>query len=145
MLRRCGEWGPCMLTSKANHTDASALPLLNAVFCLDCETISESRTDECPACKGRSLVNLARMLGGSLSAHRAKQFGEHKSGLFDITITIELQQMHSKDVTTALERITNVIGPELARDQATFHVKVKPAGEGMNRQGSLFFVTQDAA
>jgi hypothetical protein len=134
-----------MLTPKPNHSDASTLPLLNAVFCLDCEMISESRTDECPACKGRSLVNLSRMLGGSLSAHRAKQFGEHTAGLFDITMTIELQQMHSKDVTTALERITNVIGPELARDQATFRVKVKPTGEGLSRQGSLSFLAKDAA
>jgi len=46
-----------------NHLNAVVLPLLNAVFCLDCEVISSSRGDQCAACKSRSLVSLARMLG----------------------------------------------------------------------------------
>jgi hypothetical protein len=133
-----------MLTLKANNRDANALPLLNAVFCLDCEMISDSRGDECPSCKGRSLVSLARMLGGSLFGHRAKQLRNYEGGLFDIRITIDLQQMHAKDVTATLERITNAIGRELARDEATFHINVKPTEEGVNGQGSLSFL-QDAA
>jgi hypothetical protein len=133
-----------MLTVKANNLDASALPLLNAVFCLDCEMISDSHSDECPSCKGRSVVSLARMLGGSLFGHRAKQLRNYEGGLFDITITLDLQQMHAKEVTAMLERITNAIGPELARDGATFHINVKPTADGLNAQGSLSFL-QDAA
>ena len=104
--------------------DAGVLPLLDAVFCLDCEVISSSRGDECAACKSRSLVNLARMLGGSLLAHRAQQGWE--SGLFEITIRIELQQMHAKDLNTTVERWTGVIATKLARDRASFHINVKP-------------------
>ena len=78
-----------MFAGTRNHLDAVVLPLWNAVFCLDCEVISSGRGDECAACKSRSLVSLARMLEGSLLAHRAQR----ESGLFDITITIELQQM----------------------------------------------------
>src|ERR1019366_1275517 len=42
------------------HTDGglSAVPLLNAVFCADCETISDSPHDACTVCGSRSLVNL---------------------------------------------------------------------------------------
>ena len=65
-----------MFAVTRNHLDAAGLPLWNAVFCLDCEVISSSRGDECPACKSRSLVSLARMLGGSLLAHRAQQCPE---------------------------------------------------------------------
>ena len=127
-----------------NHLDARILPLWNAVFCLDCEAISGSRGDECAACKSRSLVSLARMLGGSLLAHRAQQSHECESGLFDITIVVELQQMHAKDLSTTVERLTSVIGPKLARDQASFHVNVKPAIGKPDRQPSLF-LERDAA
>ena len=132
-----------MFAGTRNYLDAGVLPLSNAVFCLDCEVISSSRGDECAACKSRSLVSLARMLGGSLLAHRAQQ--EWESGLFDITITIELLQMHAKDLSTTVERLTSVIGPKLARDRAPFHIDVKPAVDRLDLQPSLCFPEQDAA
>ena len=135
-----------MFAETRNHLDAGVLPLLNAVFCLDCEVISSSRGDECPACKSRSLVSLARMLGGSLLAHRRAQHShECESGLFDITIAVELQQMHAKDLSTTVERLTSVIGPKLARDRASFHINVKPAVDKLDLQPSLCFPERDAA
>lgn len=134
-----------MLAFTTKRPDANILPLWNAVFCLDCEVISDSQGDECPACKKRSLVSLARMLGGSLSVRRKRQLRERESQLFDITITVESQQMDGKDVTTTLERLTNVIGQQLARDQATLHIKVQPTGDRPNLQRSLSFPERDAA
>jgi hypothetical protein len=134
-----------MPSSRSNQPEASFLPLLNAVFCLDCEVISNSQGEECPVCKGRSLVNLARMLGGSLFAHRAQQSHEHEGALFDITITVELQEMDAEDLTTMLERISTVIAPQLARDRATFHINVKPTSDRRNLQGSLCFPEREAA
>src|ERR1700693_5023676 len=134
-----------MVAVTRNHLEAAVLPLLNAVFCLDCEVISTSRGDECPACKGRSLVSLARMLGGSLLAHRAQHSHECESGLFDITIAVELQQMHAKDLSTTVERLTSAIGPKLARDRASFHINVKPAVDKLDLQPSLCFPERDAA
>jgi hypothetical protein len=132
-----------MFAGTKNHLDAGVLPLSNAVFCLDCEVISTSRGDECAACKSRSLVSLARMLGGSLLAHRTQQNCE--SGLFEITITIELQQIHAQDLNTTVERLTSVIGPRLARDRASFHISVKPALDKLDAQPSLCFSERDAA
>ena len=135
-----------MFAGTRNHLDAGVLPLWNAVLCLDCEVIGSTRGDECAACKSRSLVSLARMLGGSLLAHRAQHFQEWESGgLFDITITIELQQMHAKDLSTTVERLTGVIGPKLARDRASFHIYVKPAVDKLDLQPSLCFPERDAA
>ena len=85
------------------------------------------------------------MLGGSLSVRRKRQLGDRESELFAITITVELQQMDAKDVTTTLERLTNVIGQQLARDQATLHIKVQPTGDRPNLQSSLCFPERDAA
>ena len=134
-----------MFAVTRNHLDAEVLPLWNAVFCLDCEVISSSRGDECPACRSRSLVSLARMLGGSLLAHRAQQSQESEGGLFDITIALELQQMQAKDLSTTVERLTSVIGPKLARDRASFHINVKPAVAKLDVQPSLCFQERDAA
>jgi len=134
-----------MLAETRNHLDAGVLPLWNAVFCLDCEVISKSRGDECTACKSRSLVSLARMLGGSLLTHRAQHTQEWEGGLFDITITVELQQMNAKDLSTTVERLTGVIGPKLARDRASFHINVKPAADTLDQQPSLYFPEREAA
>ena len=134
-----------MFAETRNHLDAGVLPLWNAVFCLDCEVISSSQGEECPACKSRSLVSLARMLGGSLLAHRAQRSQECESGLFDITIVVELQQMHAKDLSTTVERLTGVIGPKLARDRASFHINVKPAVDKLDLQPSLCFPERMAA
>ena len=134
-----------MLTVTKSRLDHGGLPLWNAVFCLDCELISNSRRDECPVCNGRSLVSLARILGCSLFAQREHESQERGNGLFDITITVELHQTQAKDLTTTLERLTSVIGPKLARDQASFHINVKPSAAGLKLQGSLCFPERDAA
>ena len=134
-----------MFAETRNHLDAGVLPLWNAVFCLDCEVISSSRGDECPACKSRSLVSLARMLGGSLLAHRAQHSHESEGRLFDITIAVELRQMYAKDLSTTVERLTSVIGPALARDRASFHINVKPAVDKIDLQPPLCFPERDAA
>jgi hypothetical protein len=66
-------------------------------------------------------------------------------GLFDITMTVELQQMDAKDLTTTLERLTSVIGPKLAGEQAMFHVEVKPSPARLRSQGVLCFPERNAA
>ena len=134
-----------MFSETRNCPDAGVLPLWNAVFCLDCEVISSSRGDESSACKSRSLVSLARMLGGSLVAHRTQRSNQGESGLFDITITVELQQMHAKDLSSTVERLAGVVGPNLVGDQASFHVDVKPVVDKLDPQPSLCFPERVAA
>jgi len=85
------------------------------------------------------------MLGGSLLAHRAQHFQEREGALFDITITVELQEMPAKDLSTTVERLTSVIGPKLARDRASFHVNVRPAVGKIDLQPPLYFPERDAA
>jgi len=46
--------------------------LQNAVFCAECEVISNSPHDLCWVCGSRSLVSLSRLLGGPLSAQRTR-------------------------------------------------------------------------
>ncbi len=85
------------------------------------------------------------MLGGSLLVHRAQQSHPSESGLFDITIAVELQQIHAKDLSTTVARLTSVIGPKLAGDRGSFHIQVKPAVDRLDLQPSLCFLEQEAA
>jgi hypothetical protein len=86
------------------------------------------------------------MLEGSLLAHRVQHFRKYEGGLFDITIALELQQIHAKDLSTTVERLTSVIGSKLAQDRASFHVNVKPsATDKLDLQPSLCFLERDAA
>jgi hypothetical protein len=134
-----------MFSLTTNRLDRGGLPVWNAVFCLDCELISNSGGTECPICNGRSLVSLARILGSSLFAHQECEFQQGGNRLFDITITVELQQTQAKDLTTTLERLTSVIGPKLAREQAGLHINVKPSTDGLKSQGCFCFPERDAA
>ena len=49
----------------------NSIPLLYAVLCADCEVISDSAGETCEICGSRSLLNLGRVLGGSIEGQRA--------------------------------------------------------------------------
>lgn len=111
-----------MLGGIRNTQEPEVLPLYGTVFCLDCEAVSNSRSNECPACRSHSLLSLARILGGSL--HERNLDEKVESGKFDVVLTIELQQMKADDLNITLEGLTKVIGPRLARGRASFHIDV---------------------
>src|SRR5579864_7216322 len=46
--------------------DVNFLSLQCAVFCAECELISENNTGRCLACGSQALLSLSRVLGGSL-------------------------------------------------------------------------------
>jgi hypothetical protein len=49
-----------------------SLPVSCAVLCVDCERITISYNEGCPLCGGKSLLNLAQILGGPLSRERVR-------------------------------------------------------------------------
>jgi GAF domain-containing protein len=51
-------------------SDLSFVRLQTAVFCVDCELISENSTPACLACGSRAVLSLARVLGGSLQGQQ---------------------------------------------------------------------------
>lgn len=66
------------------------------------------------------------MLGGSILAQKSHGLTQCASLSFDITITVGLQQMHAEDLNTALERLSNMVGPRLGRARASVHIDVEP-------------------
>jgi len=59
------------MDSARSETILNTVPLLNAVLCADCEVISDSSGEVCSVCGSRSLLNLGRVLGGSVGQERA--------------------------------------------------------------------------
>jgi len=123
-----------MFSGTNNQPELDVVPLCHAVFCLDCESISKTPRDECPSCKGRSLVSLARLLGGSILGQPSHRLRQCPSLSFDITITVGLQQMHAEDLNTALERLSNMVGPRLGRARASVHIDVEPKVDNLLAQ-----------
>jgi hypothetical protein len=49
-----------------------SIPVSCAVLCVDCERITVSYNDACPVCGSRSLLNVAQILGGTLTGDRVR-------------------------------------------------------------------------
>src|SRR5882762_2470376 len=47
-------------------TDVNFVSLQSAVFCVQCELLSENNTPQCLACGSGAVLSLSRALGGSL-------------------------------------------------------------------------------
>jgi hypothetical protein len=47
-------------------TDANFVSLQSAVFCVQCELLSDNNTTRCLACGSAAVLSLSRVLGGSL-------------------------------------------------------------------------------
>ena len=118
-----------MLPETRNCLDTEVVPLWNAVFCMDCETISNTRFDECPSCRGHSLVSLARMLGGSLIGQDEHSSGVSQSSCFNITITVHLLELAAEDLNGTLDRLSSLISQKLEPIRATVHIYVEPTAK----------------
>src|SRR6202041_335436 len=48
----------------------NSISLQNAVLCADCDVVSDSPHDHCLVCGSRSLLNISRLLGGTMPGRR---------------------------------------------------------------------------
>jgi hypothetical protein len=112
--------------SRRRNNEIPIFPLKTAVFCLDCETIASSSGDECPVCGSRSLVSLARMLGGNLFRRGRNRVQASEDASLDATISLELHDVKTSDLNSAIDQLTQAIGA-LAKGSADIHVDVEPS------------------
>ena len=66
----------------------NTVPLVNAVLCADCEVISDSPGEVCSVCGSRSLLNLGRVLGGSVGDERAVLLAEEEPARRMFTVLV---------------------------------------------------------
>jgi hypothetical protein len=99
--------------------DTSIVPLQNAVFCVNCETVSNSPHDVCEVCGSRSLVSLFRVLGGTL--RRKNQVPELVK--YNLELTIRVNEISAADLNRAISALTRLA--EVGSDLQTLHMNVE--------------------
>ena len=109
------------------HTEAglSAVRLLNAVFCADCETISNSPHDACSVCGSRSLTNLFRMLEGNLRSQKPQSAEDHaKPAKYNLELTVKVHEIPAHELNRVIESISLLA--EVSGDLESLHINVEP-------------------
>ena len=82
----------------------SAVPLLNAVFCAGCETISNSPHDACTVCGSSSLINLFRMLEGTLRTQKPQSAEDHgKTVKYNVELTVKVHEIPADELNRAIK------------------------------------------
>ena len=100
-----------MNTGRELEQEMSVVPLQQAVFCVDCETVSNSPHDACKVCGSHSLVSLFRMLGGTL--HGNKQPEEPIK--YNLELTVRVQEVSGTDLNRAINAVMRLaeVGSDL--------------------------------
>ena len=100
----------------------SAVPLLNAVYCADCETITNSPHDECSVCGSHSVVSLFRVLGGMLRCAGTRS--PAKTAKYNLNLTAEVREVPADELNDAIRFVTRLA--EAGGDVRCLHISVEP-------------------
>lgn len=80
----------------------------NAVFCVDCEMVSDSPYEVCMGCGSRSLVSLCRLLGGSLLGQGTKSATNTKCIKYNLEVTVKVFEVAANDLNRVIGSITQI-------------------------------------
>lgn len=84
--------------------EMSVVPLQHAVFCVNCENVSNSPHDICEVCGSHSLVSLFRMLGGTLRGKN--QLPEVIK--YNLELTIRVNEVSAAELNRAIDALTTL-------------------------------------
>jgi hypothetical protein len=110
-----------MKAEATTEEGVSVVPLLNAVFCVDCETISNSPHDACTVCGSHSLVSLFRMMGGSLRGRKAQS--NARTAKYNLELTVRVHQLPAAELNRAIQSIARLA--EVCGDLESLHINVE--------------------
>jgi|SRR5579872_6160495 hypothetical protein len=98
-----------MNTAGDTERGLSAVPLINAVFCVDCETITNSQHDSCTVCGSHSLINLFRMVGGTLRSQKIQLPGDGaKTAKYNLELIAKVREIPATELTLIIESMTRL-------------------------------------
>jgi hypothetical protein len=81
-------------------------PLQNAVFCVNCETVSNSPHDACKICGSHSLINVSRMIRGTLW-NRDHQFSSTR-GKYRLELAAKVREIAATDLNLLLGLVSRL-------------------------------------
>lgn len=99
-----------------------AVSLPNAVFCVNCETISNSPHDSCTICGSHSLISLFRVLGGTLRSQKPQSTGDHAK--YSLELTAKVHGIPATDLNLLIELLTRLA--EAGGAVESLHLNVEP-------------------
>jgi hypothetical protein len=108
-----------MNSGRDPEQEMSVVPLQQAVFCVNCETVSNSPHDACKVCGSRSLVNLFRMLGGTLRGNNHTQ----ELVKYNLELTVRVHEVSAADLNHAIDALTRLA--EVGTDLQALHMNVE--------------------
>ena len=111
--------------------DVNFVPLQAAVFCAECEQISENNTVACLACGSKALLSLSRLMGGSLRHQSTANLIQDaaldrvvRELLQSIPAEVHSDAEHEEEFATAVRRKVNL---QLVNNQVAVTPRPKKA------------------
>jgi hypothetical protein len=115
---------PDMNAAADTPKDVGGISLLNAVFCVDCETVSSSPHDACTICGSRSLINLFRMLGGTLRGQKAQSAGGQTApAKYTVQLIAKVHGIPATELNLVIESMTRLA--EVGGAVESLHINVE--------------------
>jgi hypothetical protein len=96
-----------------------AVPLLTAVFCAGCETISNSPHDVCAVCGSHSLTSLWRLMGGKLPSEE----GLVERARYNLDVTAKVHEIPATELEQLLRLLTRLA--EAGGDVECLHINLE--------------------
>lgn len=96
----------------------SAIPLLNAVYCVNCDLITDSPHDFCAACGSHSVIAVSRLWQLTLPEVRAT------TARYKISFTADIRDIPANGLHESTKLITRL--GELGGDVKDLHIQVEP-------------------
>lgn len=122
-----------MNTAADTERGVSAVPLLNAVFCIDCETITNSLHDVCTVCGSHSLINLFRMVGGTLRSQKTVLDGGGKTAKYNLELIAKVREIPANELSLIIELMTRLAQAGMAVESLRINVETVFSAEGVLR------------
>ncbi len=101
---------------------SGAVPLVNAVFCGNCETISNSPHDACTVCGSHSLVNLFRVLGGTLRSQKPQSATNQTK--YSLQLVAKVHEIAAAELNILIELLIRLA--EVGGTLESLHLNVEP-------------------
>jgi hypothetical protein len=105
-------------TGREVEQEMSVVPLQHAVFCVNCETVSNSPHDVCTVCGSHSLVSLFRMLGTLRSKNQPPELVK-----YNLELTVRVNEVSGADLNHAIDALTRLA--EVGKDLQTLHMHIE--------------------
>lgn len=105
-------------TGREVDQQMTVVPLQHAVFCVNCETVSNSPHDVCSVCGSRSLVSLFRMLGTLRGKNQHTDIVK-----YNLELIVRVSEVSGTDLNHAIDALTRLA--QAGKDLQTLHMHIE--------------------